>query len=232
MRIKKIGAALLAGWLVTLLLPTATAAATDAVVSLSSAPVRGYVGERITVTLSVDQAESLSIASGQMTLSYDTTKLRYVSCRAGAALAGCMMADNESASGVCVGFLTVDAIAARGEALLFTFEVLTDAPNSVTTLSLHLDEWVDGVTERNYASQVAIELGALTLNPTVIPDGRRGDVNGDGQVSVSDVRLALRAAVGKITLSEAQILAADINGDGQVSVSDVRQILRVAVGKA
>lgn len=58
-----------------------------------------------------------------------------------------------------------------------------------------------------------------------------GDINGDGKVTVADVRLALRAAVGKTALNDAQKTAADVNSDGKVTVSDVRKILREAVGK-
>lgn len=58
-----------------------------------------------------------------------------------------------------------------------------------------------------------------------------GDVNGDGRTTVSDVRLALRAAVGKVTLAGQQKQQADYNNDDKITVSDVRSILRIAVGK-
>lgn len=59
----------------------------------------------------------------------------------------------------------------------------------------------------------------------------QGDVNGDGQVSVSDVRQALRAAVGKTKLAPPQEAAADVDRSGGVPVSDARRMLRYAVGK-
>ena len=58
-----------------------------------------------------------------------------------------------------------------------------------------------------------------------------GDVNGDGKVTVTDARKALRAVVGKETLTPEEQQAADINADGKVSIADVRNILRKAVGK-
>lgn len=58
-----------------------------------------------------------------------------------------------------------------------------------------------------------------------------GDINADGLVTVSDARLALRAVVGKITLTEEQRTAADVNRDGKVTTADVRKTLRAAVGK-
>ena len=56
-----------------------------------------------------------------------------------------------------------------------------------------------------------------------------GDVNGDGDISVSDARGALRAAVGLDTLEGAYLNAARVNGADEVAVSDARSILRAAV---
>ncbi len=56
------------------------------------------------------------------------------------------------------------------------------------------------------------------------------DVNGDGSVSSSDARLALRNAVSLEELTEAAIQAADSDQDGKVSTADARAILRTAVG--
>lgn len=57
----------------------------------------------------------------------------------------------------------------------------------------------------------------------------KGDVDGDGKITVSDARLALRAAVSLETLHPAQILAASVNGSGKIGVTEARKILRVAV---
>ena len=56
-----------------------------------------------------------------------------------------------------------------------------------------------------------------------------GDVNGDGEISVSDARGALRAAVGLDTLAGAYLNAARVNGSNEVAVNDARSILRAAV---
>ena len=56
-----------------------------------------------------------------------------------------------------------------------------------------------------------------------------GDVNGDGEISVSDARGALRAAVGLDTLEGAYLNAAKVNGANEVAVNDARSILRAAV---
>ena len=56
-----------------------------------------------------------------------------------------------------------------------------------------------------------------------------GDVDGDGSVTMVDALLAARAAVGSITLTDAQRLAADVNGDLRVDMIDVLLIARMAV---
>lgn len=61
-------------------------------------------------------------------------------------------------------------------------------------------------------------------------DAVRGDVNGDGKVTVEDARTALRAAVGLEKLDEKQTAAADYDGDGEVTAADARAILRKATG--
>ena len=57
-----------------------------------------------------------------------------------------------------------------------------------------------------------------------------GDVDGNGKIDATDARLALRAAVGLESLSDAQKKIADADNDGQITASDARMILRAAVG--
>lgn len=57
----------------------------------------------------------------------------------------------------------------------------------------------------------------------------QGDLDGDGEVNVSDARKALRAAVGLETINIFQTIAADVDGKAGIGVSDARMILREAV---
>ena len=57
-----------------------------------------------------------------------------------------------------------------------------------------------------------------------------GDVDGNGEVAVSDAVLALRAAMGIHELSAEQTAAADMDENGSIEVSDAIIILRVAMG--
>lgn len=71
-----------------------------------------------------------------------------------------------------------------------------------------------------------------TFTIFIVPEYQRGDIDGDGKVSVSDARYALRQAVGLIQLAvnSKPYTAADADMNGTVSVSDARLILRGAVG--
>ena len=61
-----------------------------------------------------------------------------------------------------------------------------------------------------------------------------GDVDGNGEVEVTDARYALRAAVGLESYapdSEA-FIAADTDFSGEIDVSDARTILRAPSGRS
>lgn len=81
------------------------------------------------------------------------------------------------------------------------------------------------ITEGDVVKDVSLE---KVITP---PEREKGDVSGNGTVDISDARLILQAAVGKITLSEEQAAAADVNGDGKVTSSDARLVLSYVVGK-
>ena len=68
--------------------------------------------------------------------------------------------------------------------------------------------------------------------PDVQPEYNPGDVDGDGNVTAADARLALRRAVELETYPEgsAEYLACDVDHDGKVTAGDARVILRAAVG--
>lgn len=56
-----------------------------------------------------------------------------------------------------------------------------------------------------------------------------GDVNMDGSVSIDDALLALRGAMGLISLEDAEELA-DFDFDGEITLNDALAILRMAMG--
>ena len=61
-------------------------------------------------------------------------------------------------------------------------------------------------------------------------DYEAGDINMDNNVNLSDVTLALKAALGIENVSEQQIQIADMNSDGKLDLSDVVILLKKALG--
>ncbi len=64
-----------------------------------------------------------------------------------------------------------------------------------------------------------------------MPALQRGDVSGDGAVSVEDAQLTLKTYVERLAgfhmkLNADQIKAADVDGNGEISVEDAQWILK------
>lgn len=64
-------------------------------------------------------------------------------------------------------------------------------------------------------------------SPTV-----RGDVNGDGRVTVSDINYLCRILAGVLTPNSAERASADVNEDGRITVSDINMLKRILAGVA
>ena len=56
----------------------------------------------------------------------------------------------------------------------------------------------------------------------------KGDMDGDGEITVSDALKALRIAAKLVQSTEDDIAIGDTDGDGEITVSDALKILRVA----
>ena len=86
----------------------------------------------------------------------------------------------------------------------------------------------------NYADfETAVEkYNELVKNaPTTQEKLLYGDVNGDNTISAKDALEVLKATVGKVMLSEAQIRLADVDGGNDVNAKDALMILQFTVGK-
>jgi hypothetical protein len=56
-------------------------------------------------------------------------------------------------------------------------------------------------------------------------------MNGDGGLDATDALLALKAAVGKVELTEEQCVVAEVSGDGKLDAVDALLIRQRAVMK-
>ncbi|MDR1796743.1 MAG: leucine-rich repeat protein [Clostridiales Family XIII bacterium] len=64
----------------------------------------------------------------------------------------------------------------------------------------------------------------------VIVVAQPGDSNGDGKLDARDATMALRAAMGIITLTPAQFAAIDIDKDGVITAADATNVARIVAG--
>ena len=93
------------------------------------------------------------------------------------------------------------------------------------------DGTVSGVKKTDYTCTVC---GAIHIEETTVAKQgpAPGDVNGDGEVTAADARLALRASVGlekEIRKGTDAFTASDVNRDGVIGADDARLILRASV---
>lgn len=137
--------------------------------------------------------------------------------------------------------LPLDVIRAEGKGEIgYNFEFRPTGDMSATAVAAPLEGesfigWYNeaGVMlstdmEFDFSSLVGIEkvLIARFTGGEALP----GDVDGSGEVNITDALLALRAAMGVIELTPEQLAAADMNGSGTAEVSDAIIILRMAMG--
>ena len=87
----------------------------------------------------------------------------------------------------------------------------------------------DGSVNGGYDT-CALDNVRFTNSGETPPEGIPGDVDGNGSVTVSDAIMALRCAMGIMTLTPEQFARADMDGSGTVTVSDAIMILRKAMG--
>lgn len=69
------------------------------------------------------------------------------------------------------------------------------------------------------------------LAAVIVVDVTYGDLNDDGKIDAKDALMVLRAAVGKLDLTEDQQLAGDVDSSGKLDAVDALLILRKAVNK-
>ncbi|EXM40143.1 hypothetical protein RASY3_06655, partial [Ruminococcus albus SY3] len=78
--------------------------------------------------------------------------------------------------------------------------------------------------------------GTASLSFRIVKKGEsntivKGDVNGDGSITITDITKAAAHAKGKKLLSAEELKRADINGDGVVNVTDITRIAAHVKGK-
>lgn len=91
--------------------------------------------------------------------------------------------------------------------------------------------WIGTIDDISFVDFLIMIFG-LSENKDVENQVLMGDVDGDGQISSADARLALRISVGLEDFSKdsTAFIAADIDKNGEINSSDARSILRASLG--
>ena len=109
------------------------------------------------------------------------------------------------------------------------YVIVTGNTAKYNLLNVAAGTYVMKVSKNNHVTrQYTVHVG----NTTVIQDVKiflKGDLDGDGSVSISDVTTLLNVIAGKTTLQKG--VDGDLDGDGSVSISDVTKLLNVIAGK-
>ena len=72
---------------------------------------------------------------------------------------------------------------------------------------------------------------SVTVNFTVVdstPTAKKGDMDGNGEITVADALKALRIAAKLVEPAAEDLAIGDVDGDGEITVADALKILRVA----
>lgn len=84
----------------------------------------------------------------------------------------------------------------------------------------------DGTTQNTYDVNVTKESDTSNGGKNI-----KGDVNGDGKVTIMDAVKIAKYVIGCETLTDVQKQAADFNGDGKVTIMDAQKIALFVVGQ-
>lgn len=106
--------------------------------------------------------------------------------------------------------------------IIFSIPVFADMPDKACPLPGTQGETGGGNSGNNSGNQ--------TPTTPAEPVIKKGDVNGDGKISIVDHAAVKRQLLGVKNLEGVAIKAADINGDGKVSVVDLAAIKRHLLG--
>ncbi len=90
----------------------------------------------------------------------------------------------------------------------------------------HFDEFLKELNAREDVLAAERDYSCRAVDPLEIPAS--GDLDGDGDVTAKDARLALRASADLEKLNDTAFLAADINKDSRITADEARIILRVS----
>ncbi|MBR5943182.1 MAG: bacterial Ig-like domain-containing protein, partial [Clostridia bacterium] len=109
-------------------------------------------------------------------------------------------------------------------------EITADYDNGTQAVLDDGEYTVSGFESTEGEHTVTVSAGEFTatFTVTVTKSVRRGDPDGDGEITVADALYALRIAAKLAQEKPEDAATCDIDGDGEITVADALKILRVA----
>lgn len=223
---KKLICCVLAAVVLLGLASVAYAAETTCAVTADS--VTAGAGQEVSVSVKV--TGNPGFTNFGVFLQYDSEKLTLTRVEAVAGeISGVNLASEPREGSPCCYVTSASATAVTGDVVLFT-AVFTTADNF--TGSAQVTPVVSYIRDNTAVFSVFEEITATTTSGTVTAseEGFLGDVDGDGEVTMSDMQLIYRASRGELALTETQEKTADVDLDGEVTMSDMQLVYQYCIG--
>lgn len=154
-------------------------------------------------------------------LTYDADKLAFQSLRLTEPLMETAMLETEG--GLRFGGASLEGAAQSDVIATVTFTVLADGPAEAQTAPEQTALLLNGY----YVNVSATDRMALLAMPEVV---LYGDLNGDGEIDITDAGLLIQYCNGMQELTEEQLAAADLNDDGEASLADAALLVQYCNG--
>lgn len=154
-------------------------------------------------------------------LTYDADKLAFQSLRLTEPMMETAMLETES--GLRFGGASLEGAAQSDVIATVTFTVLADGPAEAQTAPQQTALLLSGY----YVNMSATDLMALLAMPEAV---LYGDLNGDGEIDITDAGLLIQYCNGMRELTEEQLAAVDLDGDGEISMDDAALLIRYCNG--
>lgn len=154
-------------------------------------------------------------------LTYDADKLAFPSLQLTEPLMETAML--ETKGGLRFGGASLEGAAQSDVIATVTFTVLADGPAKAQTAPEQTALLLSGY----YVNVSATDRMALLAMPEAV---LYGDLNGDGEIDITDAGLLIQYCNGMRELTEEQLAAVDLDGDGEISMDDAALLIRYCNG--
>ena len=204
-------------------------------------PAAGFVGDVVDVELAAENAHGLAAENFQLKIAYDENVLVPIEVRRSGLTENLRFQSTYNRGSWIVTGAGGSIESGTGTFLTFSFYVSDQTSLQSTSVTVE-DFELRSIGGGNVIPVLDEAAGAVELSenaesgdPTSVPVGSRGDLNGDGHVTDADLELFVRWKDAAADVVPAEIVrAADYNGDGKLDNKDfhlMKKDLRNRQGK-